>query len=213
MAKWTDIDHFEGEDAIITIEEEGQDTVTNIQAKISNIEIGGGAQSMDELHLFGGATIGWQKPREKFTVKFDFFTIDTSMSQIAMGTTTGGAGNEIRSSDTQKRYRIIIWFTPSSLHQSSGSVVVPSKSGNQRRMIFCDCYAVDISSTMDAGEVAIKGTINFELTAKDADGYANHFDEYTTSSTTTMTTLSASAHKGTLVWNATTPAWTGSYRT
>jgi len=209
---WSNIDHFEGEDVIITIEEEGKDTVTNFEGKISSIDISGGTTSTEDVFLFGGKTINFQKPREKFNIKFDFITPDTSFTQVQFGS-TGGVGEEIRSSDNASRYRIILWFQPASLHVSTGSIVVPTKVGDMRRMIFCDCKSVELTSTM-ASDDMLKGNINFEFSATDANGYANYFDEYVTSTTSTLTTLTATAHKGTLTWLATTTrSWTGSYRT
>ena len=208
---WSNIDHFEGEDVIITVEEEGKDTVTNFEGKISSIDIGGGTTSTEDVFLFGGKTINFQKPREKFNIKFDFITSDTSFTQIQFGS-TGGVGAEIRSSDNANRYRIILWFQPSSSHKSTGNVVVPAKTGDIRRMIFADCKSVELTTTMAADDM-LKGNISFEFSATDSNGYANYFDEYVTSTTTALTVLSTTAHKGTLTWNATTPAWTGSYRT
>ena len=213
MAKWTDTDHFEGEDCIITIEEENEDVVTNFQTKINNIEVSGGTSNTEDIFLFGGATINYQKPSEKFSVKLDFVQKDTSFAELRFGS-TGGIGNEIRSSDSPKRCRIILWFQESALHakSSSGAIVVPTKVGQIRRMIFADCKSVEIGTTFSADEV-MRGTISFEFSSTDSDGYANYFDEYTTSTTTALTVLTATAHKGTLTWNATTPAWTGAYRT
>ena len=208
---WANIDHFEGEDVIITIEEEGKDTVTNVEGKISNIDIGGGTQSTEDVFLFGGATINFSKPREKFTVKFDYLTPDTTFSQIAFGG-TGGAGEELRSSSTPGRYRIILWFQPAVNHKTNGSIVVPDKISGTRRIIFSDCKSVEKTNTMAVDDM-LKGTISFEFSATDGNGYANYFDEYVTSTTPALTTLTATAHKGTLTWVSTTPAWTGSYRT
>jgi len=208
---WTDTAHFEGEDAIITIEEAGEDTVTNFETKIGNIEVSGGTESTEDIFLFRGATINYQKPSEKFTVKFEFITKDTRFSELRFGS-AGGVGNEIRSSATTKQCRVILWFQASASHSVSGTVAVPSKSIGVRRMIFTDCKAVEITNDFSADEV-IRGSISFEFASTDANAYANYFDEYTTDTTATLTVLTTTAHKGTLTWNATTPAWTGSYRT
>lgn len=210
---WSNIDHFEGEDVILTLEKEGADTVTNYETKISSIEIGGGTESTQDVFLFGGATVNFQKPREKFNIKIDFITPDTCFSAINFGTTTTGAGAEIRSSDTSTRWRIVLWFQPSSSHLNTGTVVVPAKTGQMRRMIFCDCKSVEISTSMVADDL-LKGNISFEFSATDSNGYANYFDEYVTSTTTALTILTTTAHKGILTWSATTTrSWSGSYRT
>lgn len=217
MVTWTNIDHFEGEDVLITIEEEGKDTVTNFEGKISNIDVSGGTENTEDVFLFGGKTINFAKPKEKFMVKFDFITPDTTMSQLKLGG-TGGASSELRSSNNANRYRIILWFLPASqMKTGTGGIVTPSTasddSKNTRRMIFTDCKSVELTTTFAADDM-LKGNISFEFSATDADGYANYFDEYTTSTSSTLTTLTATAHKGTLTWTGTaTPGWTGSYRT
>lgn len=208
---WNDTAHFEGEDCIITIEEQGEDTVTNFETKIGNIEVSGGTESTEDIFLFGGATINYQKPSEKFTVKFEFITKDTRFTELRFGS-TGGAGAEIRSSDNTKLCRIILWFQDSASHSKNGTVVVPSKSIGCRRMIFADCKAVEVTTDFSSDEV-LRGNISFEFASSDANSYANLFDEYTTNTTAVLTVLTTTAHKGVLTWNATTPAWTGSYRT
>ena len=77
-------------------------------------------------------------------------------------------------------------------------------------MIFCDCKSVEVTTEFAADEV-IRGNISFEFSSTDQDGYANYFDEYTSDTTAALTTLTTTAHKGTLTWNATTSAWTGAY--
>jgi len=206
---WSDTAHFEGEDAIITIEEAGESTVTNFETKITNIEVGGGASNTEDIFLFGGATINYQKPSEKFTVKFEFITKDTRFTELRFGS-TGGVGAEIRSSDNPKKCRIILWFQASADIQKSGTIRVPSKSKGCRRMIFCNCKSVEVTTEFAADEV-IRGNISFEFSSTDANAYANFFDEYTSDTTAALTTLTTTAHKGTLTWNATTPAWTGAY--
>lgn len=207
-------DAWEGEDVIITIEEEGKDTVTNVEGKISNIDIGGGTTSTEDVFLFGGKTINFQKPREKYTVAFDYITSDTTFSQIQFGTTSGGtAGTENRSSSTANRYRIVLWFQAKSSHLKTGTITVPAKTGNIRRMIFTDTKAVENKPTFSADDM-LKGTINFEFSATDANGYANYFDEWVSGTTTALTVLTTTAHKGVLTWSATTTrSWSGSYRT
>jgi len=207
------VDHWEGEDCIITFEEEGADTVTNLQGKISKISVGGGNQSTDDIYCFANSTINFDKPREKFTPSFDVIFTDTTFAQMFLGGNAAGAGVEMRSSNTKKRWRIIVWFCPKENHKKSGSVIVPPKSGEIARWIFADCKAISFDRDFSADDV-LKGTLSFEFSATDSDGYANFFDEWTSAqSTTSLTVLTATAHKGILTWNTTTPAWTGSYRT
>ena len=78
-------DQWEGEDVILTFEEEGDDSVTNVQGKISNISFGGGAQSTEDTFMFGGKTINFQKPREKFEVSFDIVTANTDFAMVVHG--------------------------------------------------------------------------------------------------------------------------------
>ena len=146
---------------------------------------------------------------------FDFIAKDTTFSQIHFGSTGGSAaGTENRSDAVSNRYRIILWFQPSGSHSANaaGTIVVPAKTGDIRRMIFCDCRSVELSTSMAADDM-LKGSINFEFSSTDSNGYANYFDEFVTTTTTALTVLTTTAHKGTLTWNATTPAWTASYRT
>ena len=214
-------DHWEGEDAIFTIEEEGKDVAINFEGKISGIEIGGGTESTENTYLFGGKTIVSAKPREKFTVSLDFLTTDAFFNKIHFGTAATNtntllkyAGTEMRSSDVSLRYRVILWFQPASQHQanSTRTIIVPNKLGNVRRFIFCDCRSVEVTHSF-AADGMLSGKINFELSATDESGFANLFDEWVSSTTTALTVLTTTAHKGLLTYNATTPAWTASYRT
>ena len=60
--------------------------------------------------------------------------------------------------------------------------------------------------------ISLTGT--FDWSATDETGYANEFQEWTTSqSATALTVLNATAHKGLLTWSTTATTWTGSYRT
>lgn len=207
--------HWEGEDAIITFEEEGKDTVTNYQAKIVNISKSGGASNTDEVHTFGGATINFQKPREKFTMSMEVIFADTTFDYIHFGSHEGvpASGTEMRSSAVPTRWRITCWFVPHADHVTSGTTTVPPKSGPMYRWVFTDCKCVSFDQEFSSDEY-LKGTLTWEYSATDGNGYANEFREYTASQTTTaLTVLNSTAHKGALTWATTTPAWTGSYRT
>jgi len=123
------------------------------------------------------------------------------------------AGEEIRSSSSGKKWRIILWYCPYDNHKkdSSGSVVVPPKSGEIYRVIYKDCYAISFDEEFSA-EDYLKGTLRFKVSATDSTGYANVFKEWTSSQgTTALSTLNTTAHGGTLSWNTTTPAWTSGY--
>jgi len=201
------VTHWEGEDVIITFEEKGSNTCTNYEGKILSIRQTGGTEETESVQCFGNKTITIQKPREDFEIEFEVVVSDTSFAQMWFG----GSGNEIRSSSSGSRWRIIVWFCPSSSHKKSGNVVVPPKSGEMMRYIYKDCYAVSFEEEFSA-EDYLKGTLRFRVSATDANGYANIFKEYTNDySTTPLTTLNTTAHGGTLSWNTTTPAWTSGY--
>lgn len=208
-------DHYEGEDVIITFEEEGiTGGITNYEGKLTNIDFGGGTQSTEDIFAFGSKTFNFTKPREKFTVGFDFVTADAKFAHIVFGGTyTTPAGTEVRSSATANRWRVILWFQKASQHvaNSTNTIIVPKKTSACFRIIFADCKAVEKTYEMAADGI-FKGKISFEISATDSNGYANIFEEYTTSTTTALTILNATAHKGLLTWNATTPHWTGAYR-
>jgi hypothetical protein len=167
--------------------------------------------------MFGGKTINFQKPREKFEISYDLIISTTNFDAVHFGSTAtiGGVVNEeIRSSSNPSRWRIITWFQPSSAHVAgTAPIVVPGKTGPILRWIFTDCKSVKLEKEF-AADNTLKGTLSFEFSATDDNGYANAFKEYTNSyATTALTTLTATAHKGTLTWSTTTKAFTGSYRT
>jgi len=207
------LDHYEGEDVILTFEEEGQDTVTNYEGKVLKMSISGGAASTEDIFAFGSKTFNIQKPKEKFTISMDVIFSDTRFAQMHFGG-RGAVNTEIRSSSNPSRWRIIAWFVAAANHKTSGTVVVPPKTGAMMRYIFTDCKAVTFDEEFSADDT-LKGTITFELSATDSNGYANLFKEATASyGTTALTTLNTTAHKGILTWTTTTTiAWTGSYRT
>ena len=217
-------DHWEGENVIITFEEEGKDAAYNMEGLIQNMGITGGSSSTEETYLFGSKTINFQKPREKFQIKVDGIFSKSEFDRIGFGDNTGDSGNlgategfEIRSGGTgveQRRWRIIFWFTPSEAMGKLGNVVVPPKGAFAIYRIICtDCKSITWDTEMAADDM-LKGSLTLEFSATDSDGYANMFREYTSSqSGTALTVLNATAHKGVLTWATTTPAWTASYRT
>lgn len=218
------VDHWEGEDVIITFEEEGKDTVYNMEGQITNISIGGGASSTEEVFLFGSKTINLQKPREKFEITFEGVSANTDAARIAYGEFSGDTGNpgsldgvEIRSGGTnvtQNRWRVVFWFGDPALFGKSGNVVVPGTTGNLYRIICADAKVTGFEQTF-ASDDMFKWSMTLEFSATDSDGYANLFEEYSSSlAGTALTVMNATAHKGTLTYtNTTTKAWTGSYRT
>ena len=220
-------DHWEGENVILTFEEEGKDAVYNVEGKISNIGISGGSSSTEETYLFGSKTINIQKPREKFTLTLEGVYDNVNLARIFHGDNTSdqwtfihtsniGIGKELRSGGPAvvlRRWRVALWFVEATNLLRTGNSVVPAKTGNLGRIIMADCKAVTFDREFAADDM-IKGTLVLEFSATDGDGYANMFEEYTTSqSATALTVLSATAHKGTLTWSTTTKLWTGSYRT
>jgi len=222
MATMTD--HWEGENVLITFEEEGKDSAYNMEGLIQNMGISGGASNTDEVYLFGSKTINFQKPREKFQIQVEGIFSKTEFDRIGFGDNTGDAGalgategKELRSGGTlvvQRRWRVIFWFLPSEGMHKTGNIVVPTKGAYAIYRIVCaDCKAITWDTEMAADDI-MKGTLTLEFSATDDGGYANMFKEYTSSQTATaLTVLNATAHKGLLTWNTTTPAWTASYRT
>lgn len=213
-------DHYEGEDVIITFEKEGADSVVNAEGKVTNISFSGGSGEVETVRTFGGKSIQIQKPTGEYEVSFDYVTRDSTFSFLNLDSSTAGnmvAGTEYRSGSEadKKKYRVIIWFVggENASTASAGSIVVPKKVGELMRYIFKDVYSVTNEEEFAADEYA-KGTITFKTSSTDSAGYANVFKEWTSAQgTTALTVLTTTAHGGTLTWNTTTPAWTGSYRT
>lgn len=211
---------FEGEDVIITFEKEGADTVTNLECLITNLNISGGSGEIENIRTFGGCSIQVRKPADNFEVSFDYVTRDHSFAEVHFdtGATQGlpASGTEMRSGSmvNRLRWRVIIWFIGDDGGTAkSGTVVVPLKTGEILRYIIADCYGMTNDVTM-ASDGHLTGTITLQTSPTDASDYPNVIIEYTgAQATTALTVLNATAHRGTLTWNTTTPAWTGSYRT
>jgi len=212
-------DHWEGEDVIITIEEEGKDSVLNFEGTVLKINKSGGDEPKTEVPTFGGRYFTYGEPRKKISISMDIKIKNMDWDKIdkgGSGTLISGYTGEVTSIDARLRKRVIFWFIPKANQQRSGTIIVPPNSGPMMRRMFCDCESVTFDWEFDAGEYK-KGTITLELTAADEDGYANEFSQYTPdqSTTTPLAVLSTTCttHKGAIIWNSTTPAWTGSYRT
>lgn len=212
----SNVDLWEGEDVIITIEQEGQDTCENFEAKITSYRRSGGNQSIDEKKAFGNKTYSFGQSREKFTIEMDYITTDprfTNLHFTTVGSASAAAGGEVKSESVQKRHRIVCWFTPKDNQSKNGSVVVPSSSGEVFRIIHTDCRAVSNDVDFAADDI-LTGTISFECSATDSDGYSNIFEEWSSTSAGALTSFNTTSHKGSLSWtNTTTIGWTGSYRT
>jgi len=208
------VEHWEGEDVIITVEQEGADTVDNYEAKITSYRRSGGAANTEEKYAFGGKTYNFQKPREKFTIEFDYITTDPRFTNLTFCSATSlPSGTVVRSDDVPKRHRITLWFTPKASQVKSGSTVVPSDSGEVYRIVHIDCKAV--TNDLDfAADDAFTGTITFECSATDASGYPNILEEWSSTSAGALAVFNTTAYRGSLSWdNTTTIGWTGSYRT
>ena len=208
------LDHFEGEDVIITFEQEGADKVTNFEGRITSYRRSGGTASTEEKFAFGSKTFNFQKPREKFTIELEYVTTNPDFANIQFGTVTNAnvAGStEIRSDSVPQRWRVICWFQTKSDHENTGSIVVPA-TGEIYRIIHIDCKSVTNDIDFAADDM-LTGTLTFELSATDSDGYPNIIEEYDATSAGGLTTLGTTAHRGLLTWNTTTPAWSGNYRT
>lgn len=213
------VDHYEGEDVIITLERNASNTVTNQEGKIKSIRISGGDENTELRHLFGGKTIFFGKPKEKFRVDFEVIISNktSAFTQMQFGGSSLAAGTVLESSSTQDEWRIMVTYVPKSSHKTSGSVVCPPKtSDDSLQYIFVDCRAVTFERNFDAEDM-FEGTLSFEFSATDSDGYANFFEHYTNSTTNTLLTIGTTTaydkYRGQLTWNTTTPAWTGSYST
>ena len=224
-------DHFEGEDVIITFEESGQATVTNVEGRVLSWNLSGGGSSTDEVYAFGNKTFNFQKPREKFTVSFEVMVNDSDFDFIHLGSSTGTpaigsmAGKPSTSADTPSQWRVIMWFQAAASQLSTGPVVVPDTAASVYRMIFIDCKAITFDKEFSADDY-MKGTLTFEFSATDADGYANMFVEEglgvsTTASDAKLASMTTSTGKGlstkargSLTWSVTTTrSWTGAYST
>ena len=222
MALATDAlpDHWEGEDVIITIEEEGKDTVLNMEGTVLKIGKGGGEASTTNVPTFGGKMFNYGGPDSKNTLTFDVVIRNSDWDRVRWsGASAPSAGitDEQRSDKQQLRKRVIFWFCPRANHYANAgrSIVVPPKGGAILRRIYADVKAVTFDWEFDSAEYK-KGTITLEFSSLDSDGYPNEFSQFTpaaASGSTPLATLSATAHKGILTWSTTTPAWTGSYRT
>ena len=193
-------------------------TVLNFEGKILKISKSGGSEPTEDQHTFGGKTFNYAKPREKVTLTFDVVITNADWDRVHWGgssSTSLDSTDEKRSTDTALRKRVIFWFCPRANHYANAdrTVVVPPKGGAIARRIYCDCKTVTFDWEFDSAEYK-KGTLTLELSSRDSDGYANEFSQFTPAQgTTSLVVLTSTAHKGTLTWNTTTPAWTGSYRT
>jgi len=224
-------DHFEGEDVIITFERDGAATVTNVEGRVLSWNLSGGASSTDEVFAFGGKTFNFQKPREKFTVSFEIMVNDSDFDFVQFNSSTAGAafgsmaGKVVKSSDIPSQWRVIMWFQSAASHLKTGTITVPDISVSVYRMMFCDCKAVTFDKEFGSDEY-MKGTLTFEFSATDSDGYANYFSEEglgvsTTAADAKLASLTTSAGKGlkteakgSLTWSVTTTrSWTGAYST
>jgi len=204
-------DHFEGEDVIIVLQQESVvDNIVNMEGKVMSWNVSGGTSSTDEVFAFGGKTFNFQKPREKFTLSFDVMINNSDFDYVQFGSDTSGAefgsmtGRVIKSSEVPKRWRIIFFFQAAASHlqdPTTASIIVPAKTVSCYRLIFCDCKAVTFDKEFSADEY-FKGTLSFEFSATDSDGFANYFEEdglgIGTAAGTTLATLTTTAGKGLL---------------
>jgi len=212
------VDHYEGEDVIITLERNGASTVENVEGKITAINVSGGEENTEVKYAFGNKQILFSKPKDKFKVNLDVIVTDGTFPQAFLGGSSKLAGVDLKSSNTQDSWRIIVWFVPFSEQISSGSIYLPPKtSSNLGRWIFVDCKTVSFERKFESDDM-LTGTISFEFSATDPIGYANFFEGYTNSTTTALNVMQISGattaeYRGALSWNTTTPAWTGAYST
>ncbi len=209
-------DHWEGEDVIITIEEEGKDKALNFEGTIMKANKSGGEESTTTVPTFGAKQFNYASPRGKITVTFDIVIKNADWDRVHWGNTSTASANTTAEQSSAKialRKRVILWYVPRANQNISGSVVVPPSAGPIYRRIYVDCKSVTFDWEFDSAEYK-RGTMTLELSSIDSDGYPNEISQFTPSqSTTALATLIATTHRGTLMWNTTTPAWTASYRT
>lgn len=208
------VDHYEGEDVIITFERDAGAAVTDVTGKITNITISGGEENTEVKYAFGNKQILFGKPKEKLKVEFEVI-LDNSdeggiLSQAFLGGTTVAAGTVFESSSAQDYWRIGLWFIPYAKITTAG--LPPLTNPDARVMLFVDCRAVSFEKKFESEDTLV-GTVSFELAATDSNGYANHYDYFTNSTTSTLiqigTTTAYDKYRGRLTW--TTAAWTSAY--
>jgi len=207
------VDHWEGEDVIITFERNGSNAVRNYEGKITNISVSGGDENTEIKYAFGNKMIFFGKPKEKFKVDFDVIFHDSRFAQMQFGGSTLAAGTQIKSSNTQDYWRIGIFFVSKSEQTSSAGITIPpATSKASMQWLFVDCRAVTFERSFDSEDM-MTGTMSFEFSPTDGDGYANFFEHYTNAATSTMLQLTTTntEHRGKLNWSTTTGTWTGSY--
>lgn len=223
-------DHFEGEDVIITFEENGKALVINMEGKMLSWNVSGGTSSTDEVFAFGGKTFNFQKPREKFSLSFEVMINNSDFDYIQFGSGTSGAtlgsmtGRVVSSDQAPSQWRIIFWFQSAASHLSTGTITVPNTAASIYRMIFVDCKSITFDKEFSADEY-FKGTLNFEFSATDDAGLPNYIEDegvgLGTAAGTTLATMTTSTGKGLLTSArgslafsvTTTRSWTGAYVT
>jgi len=184
--------HWEGEDVILTFEEEGKDAVKNMECQINSFNITGGSSTTDEVFLFGGCTINFQKPREKFEISIEGISPNTDPARIAHGESSGDPGNpgslagvEIRAGGaltTQRRWRVVFWFidptTGGKATTGSGltKVVVPKTQGGIYRIIVTDAKITGFEQEMAADDM-LKFNMTLEFSAADDSAFSFIFNK------------------------------------
>lgn len=227
-------DHFEGEDVIITFEKEynsddGDSTsrvlgIQNVDGKVMSWNVSGGSAPTEDVNAFGGKTFNFAKPREKFTVTFEVMVNNSDFDFVQFGALSGArigamTTKTVKSTDTTRRWRVVLWFQDKSYHVSNSTktVTVPGKANDVYRMIFVDVKSVTFDKDFSADEY-MKGTLTLEFSSSDDKGYANYIQEEgipagTTSTllhnlTTTATSNLLLESRGYMDWSSTTtPAW------
>jgi len=205
-----------GEDGIITFELEDTGVVVNAQVKITGIDFGGGSRTTEDIYAFGGATVNYSKPREKYTLSFDVIAPGTFFDALNTGTTSGLAATgavaniENTSNNSAKEARVILWFQDSDSHKQNAAktITVPDKHGAIYRIICVNAKVTELTKTMSGDGAGFEGSLSLEFGATDTSGYPNFIAEYTNSqSTSALTVLNTTTHRGILTWNTTTVAW------
>lgn len=199
-------DALEGEDVIITFEKEDSGNIYNVEGKMTNWNVSGGAENTEDVYAFGGKTYTFSNPREKFTLEMDVIINDTNLSFIHQGaydfSQNATAGRDepnlqstnklIMSDKSPGRWRVIFWFQDSDHHakNATGTVITPSKDHSVYRIICVDVRAVTFDKEYGSEEY-MQGTLSLEFSAVSEQGLPNYIEQEGIVNGTTSTELAS----------------------
>ena len=186
--------------------------------------IGGGGQASEDVFLFGGKTLNFSKPREKFTISFEVIINNSDFDFVHFGSTFANsaignmAAKTVKSTDPQKEWRVAFWFQEAQYHiaNTNKTVIVPGKDNDIYRMICVNVKSVTFDKEFAADDY-FKGTLNLEFSSSDSNGFANYIQNegiYNGTTATQLVSVTTTATNGLLLeargyldWNTTAPAW------